>query len=150
MHMLQWSVSPITCFINAGFDCICEKHLMRSILPPHNIEYSQHQKAIFPGFQIWRLIYINTKAENMATMLTMLDFRLPPRCKWDLRSSGMLHGVDWQSNLSYVTSQKNEGLISNSNLFCTILKSRSARNLDVVHKHLKIMKQMYKIRAYYS
>jgi len=25
----------------------------------------------------------------------MRDFRLPPRCKWDLRSSGMLRSVEW-------------------------------------------------------
>jgi len=24
------------------------------------------------------------------------DFRLPSRCKWDLRSSGLLHSVNWQ------------------------------------------------------
>ena len=24
------------------------------------------------------------------------DFRLPPRCKWSLRSSGLLHSVNWQ------------------------------------------------------
>jgi hypothetical protein len=24
------------------------------------------------------------------------DFRLPPRCKWDIRSSGLLHNVNWQ------------------------------------------------------
>jgi len=23
------------------------------------------------------------------------DFRLPPRCKWDLQSYGILHGADW-------------------------------------------------------
>jgi len=26
---------------------------------------------------------------------SICDFRLPPRCKWGIRSSGMLGSVDW-------------------------------------------------------
>jgi hypothetical protein len=32
----------------------------------------------------------------ITTFPCIRDFRLPPRCKWDLRSSGMLLSVDWQ------------------------------------------------------
>jgi hypothetical protein len=32
---------------------------------------------------------------QLTDLLIMRDFRLPPRCKWDIRSSGVLHRVVW-------------------------------------------------------
>jgi len=37
---------------------------------------------------------LRTGTDPVSTCVS-LDFRLAPRCKWDLRSSGMLLNVDW-------------------------------------------------------
>ena len=42
------------------------------------------------------LFYLNhIKKFTMVTRMFNLDFRLPPRCWWNLWSSGLLHGVVW-------------------------------------------------------
>jgi hypothetical protein len=41
------------------------------------------------------VVYSKRTAKLGLMSLTKPDFRLPPRYKWDLRSSGMLRNVDW-------------------------------------------------------
>jgi hypothetical protein len=41
------------------------------------------------------LIYLPPNIHLIIQVMKLLDFRLPSRCWWNLRSSGVLHGVVW-------------------------------------------------------
>jgi len=57
----------------------------------------------------------------------MLYFKLPPRCKWDLRSSGMLRSVEWYfatdvaGNFLASTTRVKQGLIFSDVIPCRLL-----------------------------
>ena len=56
----------------------------------HILFCSFHKKKLF---EISERVFV---FRSITKCGIMRDFRLPPRCKRDLRSSGILRGVDWQ------------------------------------------------------
>jgi hypothetical protein len=65
-----------------------------------------------------------TKTTKHGTV--MCDFRLPLRCKWDLRSSGISHSVEWYRiiNLCCVKSQKNADPIGSLNRYLGMVPAK--------------------------
>ena len=55
---------------------------------------SQPKRTAYSTTQFWKL---HSPIKCIASRLTLRDFSLPPRSKWGLRSSVMLHCVDSQS-----------------------------------------------------
>jgi hypothetical protein len=63
--------------------CVCAKHW--TCCPAHN-------SGVFPNaLHFCQLLFPFVTANKYP----MRDFRLPPRCRWDLSSSGMLRSVEW-------------------------------------------------------